>query len=59
MAATQFPLAHAAVTSIVLGMQSRAEVRAALDALATPVPPDLWAELRVEELLDEAAPTPS
>ena len=59
VAATQFPLAHAAITSIVLGMQSRTEVRAALDALATPVPPELWAELRVEELLDEATPTPS
>ena len=59
VAATQLPLAHAAVTSIVLGMQSPAEVRAALDALETPVPSELWAELRAEELLDEAAPTPS
>jgi D-threo-aldose 1-dehydrogenase len=57
VAALQFPLHHPAVVSVIPGGQSAAEVRANLDALAVPVPPDLWAELRHEGLLRADAPT--
>ncbi len=59
VAATQFPLAHPAVASLVLGAQSPAEVQANIDALAVPIPADLWAELRAEGLLHPDAPTPA
>lgn len=57
-AATQFPLAHPAVTSAVLGAVSPAEVAANLAALTDPVPQALWDALREDGLLDPAAPTP-
>lgn len=43
-AALQFPLRHPAVTGVVVGMRTAAEVDADLDLLA-PVPEQLWAEL--------------
>ncbi|MFZ5825470.1 MAG: aldo/keto reductase [Bacillota bacterium] len=45
-AALQFPLAHPAVTSLVLGAVSRAEVEENLAAVQTPLPPALWDDLR-------------
>lgn len=48
-AALQFPVRHPAVTSVVAGMRTVAEVRTALRYLAEPVPDAAWAEL-------EAAP---
>jgi aryl-alcohol dehydrogenase-like predicted oxidoreductase len=44
-AAVQFPLRHAAVAAVVLGMRSAAEVQADIAAFSAPVPPTLWAEL--------------
>jgi D-threo-aldose 1-dehydrogenase len=44
-AAIQHPLRHPAVTSIVVGCRSAAEVEANAALLATPVGDDLWAEL--------------
>jgi D-threo-aldose 1-dehydrogenase len=58
VAALQFALAHPAVSAIVVGAGSSAEVQANLVALDRPIPVDLWAELRVEGLLHQAAPTP-
>jgi D-threo-aldose 1-dehydrogenase len=58
VAALQFPLAHPAVTGIVVGAASPGEVQANLAALSADVPPALWAELRDAGLLDPAAPTP-
>lgn len=43
--ATQFPLTHPAVRSLVVGFQKDTEVQAYLDALKTPIPPALWARL--------------
>jgi D-threo-aldose 1-dehydrogenase len=57
-AALQFPLAHPAVTSILIGPRSPVELDEDLDFLATPISPDLWAELRAEGLLPEDAPVP-
>ncbi len=44
-AAIQFPLSHSAVTSVVLGMRTPAEVREDLAALQQPLPPALLREL--------------
>lgn len=45
-AALQFPLRHAAVTSLLLGPRSVAELDENLDLLEAPVPDELWRELR-------------
>ena len=58
VAALQFPLAHPAVTSVVIGARSSAEMGANMGALREPIPAELWAELKAEGLLQEAAPTP-
>lgn len=56
--ATQFPLAHPAVKSLVVGFQKDSEVQAYLHALKTPIPPALWARLQHENLLIEKAHIP-
>jgi D-threo-aldose 1-dehydrogenase len=58
-AAAQFALAHPAVTSVVLGAVTPAEVQANRDALFAPIPPELWADLQGEGLLREDAPVPA
>ncbi|TQV03206.1 aldo/keto reductase, partial [Xanthomonas perforans] len=57
-AALQFPLAHPAVTTVVAGMRTVAEVRSAATRLAAPVPSALWQRLRNEGLLAAELPTP-
>jgi D-threo-aldose 1-dehydrogenase len=57
-AALQFPLAHPAVKSLVLGMVSPQEIDDNLAAFRAPVPAAFWQELRAEQLIDERAPTP-
>jgi D-threo-aldose 1-dehydrogenase len=57
-AALQFPLAHPAVTSIVVGTRSAAEVHENCRLLTTPIPKELWAALRAESLLRPDAPVP-
>jgi len=44
-AALKFPLRHPAVTSVVAGLRTAAEVSSALRLLAEPVPEAAWAEL--------------
>jgi D-threo-aldose 1-dehydrogenase len=56
--ALQFPLAHPAVISIVVGAVSSTEVAANIEALQIPIPPELWADLQAEELLESGAPVP-
>lgn len=58
VAATQFPLAHPAVTALLLGVQSPQEIDDNLAALRHPIPPDLWQALRAAGLIAEGAPTP-
>ena len=58
-AALQFPLAHPAMASVVVGMRSAREVTDAAAALRRPIPADLWRELRHEHLLDPDAPVPA
>jgi D-threo-aldose 1-dehydrogenase len=57
-AALQFPLAHAALAGVVVGMRSAREADAAVAALAHAIPRDLWRELREQGLIDRDAPTP-
>jgi D-threo-aldose 1-dehydrogenase len=57
-AALQFPLAHPAVKSLVVGLQSEQEYREAWDGLDTPIPLDFWHELRAAGLIDPRAPLP-
>lgn len=57
-AAIQFPLAHPAVTALLLGAETPEEVVANQAALLTPLPLALWEEFRQAGVLPEAAPIP-
>jgi len=57
-AALQFPLGHPAVAAIIPGAVHPAEVEQNLAHLRTPIPADLWAELKAESLLHPDAPVP-
>jgi D-threo-aldose 1-dehydrogenase len=57
-AALQFPLLHPAITSVVAGMRSAAEVLSNVAAMHTPIPPALWAHLREAGLIDAALVLP-
>jgi D-threo-aldose 1-dehydrogenase len=57
-AALHFALGHPAVSSLVLGAVSPAEVSAQLKAFVDPVPKQLWADLKSRGLLRNDVPTP-
>src|SRR5699024_5663736 len=57
-AALQFPLAHPAGGTIVVGTRSAAEVRENCRLLRMSIPAELWAQLRAESLLRPDAPVP-
>jgi D-threo-aldose 1-dehydrogenase len=57
-AALQFPLGHPAVAAVIPGPNSPEQAQSNLDWMATTIPADLWAELKVEGLIAENAPTP-
>lgn len=57
-AALQFPLAHPAVTSLLLGPRSVAELEENLALLRLELPTELWVELQRQGLLPAEAPTP-
>ena len=57
-AALQFPAAHPAVASVLLGARSTKEVRDAVTRAAAPIPADCWRELKATGLLPESVPTP-
>jgi D-threo-aldose 1-dehydrogenase len=58
-AALQFPLAHPAVCSVIPGAKLAAEVKRNIATIEAPIPGDLWAELKREKLLADAAPVPA
>ena len=58
VAAVHFPLHHPAVPAMVIGPRTPDHVIANDEAMRSPVPNDLWAELKHEGLLPEEAPTP-
>ncbi len=57
-AATQFPLGHPAVTAILVGAATPIEIMNAVEAYATPIPTQLWHDLREAGLIDSDAPLP-
>ena len=56
-AALQFPLRHEAVVTVIPGARSALEVADNLRMLHTPIPDQLWQDLRDEGLLRADAPT--
>lgn len=57
-AALQFPLAHPAVSAVIPGALSVAEVEQNLAHLRRPIPAALWQELQAEGLLADGTPLP-
>jgi D-threo-aldose 1-dehydrogenase len=57
-AALQFALAHPAVTGVVLGARSAAEIEENMAMAHRPVPADVWRDMRRKSLVDPRAPLP-
>lgn len=57
-AALQFPLAHPAVATVVCGLRSTGEAKAASIRLGTKVPAETWVALREAGLIEAGVPTP-
>ena len=57
-AALHFPFGQPAVMTVLPGMRSAEEVRRNAALLASPVPAELWRQMRAEGLLAEGVPTP-
>jgi D-threo-aldose 1-dehydrogenase len=57
-AAVQFPMAHPAVSCVVVGCRSVAQLDESLEMFELDIPPELWQELKAEGLLQEDVPTP-
>jgi D-threo-aldose 1-dehydrogenase len=57
-AAVQFPLGHPAVSCVVVGCRSTAQLQESLEMFAVDIPQSLWQELKAERLLPAGAPTP-
>jgi D-threo-aldose 1-dehydrogenase len=57
-AALQFPLAHAAISTMIVGASSRAEVDDCTLALHQPIPDELWTDLQESGVLPSNIPTP-
>jgi D-threo-aldose 1-dehydrogenase len=58
-AAMQFPLAHPLYAAIIPGAIRPEQVEKNLQLLRHPIPAQLWADLKAEELLAANAPTPA
>ncbi|MFC8668845.1 aldo/keto reductase [Streptomyces sp. NPDC057199] len=58
-AAVRFPLAHPAITNVVVGARSPAEVAGTVSLFNHPVPGDFWTAVKAAGLLPEWAPTPA
>jgi D-threo-aldose 1-dehydrogenase len=54
--ATQFPLRHPAIKSLIVGFQKPSEVQAYLDARAQALPSSIWQRLKEENLLIDEVP---
>ena len=56
-AALQFPLGHPAVSCVVVGCRSVAQLDESLEMFKVEIPPALWQQLKSEGLMREDAPT--
>jgi D-threo-aldose 1-dehydrogenase len=57
-AAVQFPMGHPAVSCVVVGCRSVAQLNESIEMFAVDIPPALWLELKTEGLLQDDVPTP-
>ena len=57
-AASQFALAHPAVTCIIPGTRQAERVEENFEVIGEEIPADFWAELKAEGLIGEEAPVP-
>ncbi|MDR1677653.1 MAG: aldo/keto reductase [Deltaproteobacteria bacterium] len=57
-AAIQFPYAHPAITSVVIGAGSLDHLKQNINMLEYKIPPELWTELKKKKLINEIAPVP-
>jgi D-threo-aldose 1-dehydrogenase len=57
-AAVQFPSAHPAVPTVLIGSRSASQVEENVAGFETSIPPQLWEELKAEGLLPPEVPTP-
>jgi D-threo-aldose 1-dehydrogenase len=58
-AALQFPLAHPAVATVLVGCRTPEELRQAAAWVQAPIPGALWGALKAGDLLNSAAVFPS
>jgi D-threo-aldose 1-dehydrogenase len=58
-AALTFSFSHPAVHTMLLGSTSAVELDESVELLQTPVPPDLWVDLRRSRLLRDDVPVPA
>ena len=58
-AAIQFPFAHPAVAQVLTGARSGSEIMDNVKLMQTPIPAELWRELRDTGLVHPKAPLPS
>jgi D-threo-aldose 1-dehydrogenase len=58
-AAIQFPLGHAAVAAVVIGARSPGELEEDVALFETPIPAQLWEELRADGSIPAGAPVPT
>lgn len=57
-AALQFPMGHEAVTAVVVGCRSKAQLEESLRMFEMDIPSALWSDLKAEGLLGDEVPTP-
>jgi D-threo-aldose 1-dehydrogenase len=57
-AAVQFPMAHPAVSCVVVGCRSVAQLDESIEMFEVSIPPALWQELKSDGLLQDDVPTP-
>lgn len=57
-AAVQFVKAHPAITSLVIGAESKEQIASTIAALNTVIPAEFWTDLRASSLIDANAPMP-
>lgn len=58
-AAIQFTLGHPGVASVIPGARGADQVRRTVEAFRHPIPAALWAEMKHEGLIHDAAPVPA
>ena len=58
-AATQFILAHPAISTLIHGVRNQTQLQTNIEWLQAPIPPEFWQALKAEAILPADAPVPS